>query len=374
MSEIDVGELVTIDQVMTRAEEMLDPGPHGWAEAGAGEEITLTRNRVALNGLALVPRMGRDVSAVDTRTTFADVPLAMPVLLAPIGALALYDPADALAAAEAAAAKSISAFCSLLTTARWEEVAGTSPERHFFQLYALGDREWMKAILSDVAGMGFAGLCITMDAPVIGRRDRSLVDGFTWGTPPEGTVDLGRWDGAYRARFDWSELEWVCHQTDMPVIVKGVMTPNDAIRATECGARAVYVSNHGGRMVDHGISTIEVLQEIVEAVPDAVDVAVDSGFTRGAEVCKAIALGAKAVGLGRLQCWALAVGSTAGLVRVLEILAEELRVTMANLGCRDVNEVTADLVRWSIPVSPPPMPRHSGRRRVRNEPPVPGAG
>jgi isopentenyl diphosphate isomerase/L-lactate dehydrogenase-like FMN-dependent dehydrogenase len=136
------------------------------------------------------------------------------------------------------------------------------------------------------------------------------------------------------------------------VIVKGVMTPDDALEAVECGVAGIYVSNHGGRMVDQSLSTIEVLAEIVEAVGGKVDVAVDSGFTRGAEVCKALALGAKAVGIGRLQCWGLAVGGAPGLVRVLEILRAEIETTMANIGCSITDEIRSEHVRWSFPAPP----------------------
>lgn len=346
--------LVTIDQIIGRARQTLDPGQHTWAAAGAGQEVTLARNAAALNTLALIPHLGRDVSTVDTSVSFAGVTLAFPVVLAPIGALHLYDRDDALASARAAVNASISAFCSILSTARWEEVAATSPGRHFFQLYVLGDRSWIDDVLADVETMGFGGLCVTMDSAVIGRRDRSLENGFIWRTPEEGTVNLADrgWDAAYRARFTWKDLEWMCTRTNLPVIVKGVMSPDDAMRAVDCGASAIYVSNHGGRMVDHALSSIEVLEEIVDVLPDHVDVAIDSGFTRGAEVCKALALGAKAVGIGRLQCWALAVAGTSGLTRLLEILAEEITRTMANLGCQKIEDIGAGHVRWSLPAPP----------------------
>jgi isopentenyl diphosphate isomerase/L-lactate dehydrogenase-like FMN-dependent dehydrogenase len=159
-------------------------------------------------------------------------------------------------------------------------------------------------------------------------------------------------DYSHRARHTWAELAWLCSQTELPVVVKGVMTPGDAIEAVECGAAGVYVSNHGGRVVDHGVSTIEVLAEVVEAVGNRAEVMVDGGFSRGAEVCKALALGARAVGIGRLQCWGLAVGGAAGLLRVLEILRDEIANTMANLGCATVADLTPAHVRWSIPAPP----------------------
>jgi isopentenyl diphosphate isomerase/L-lactate dehydrogenase-like FMN-dependent dehydrogenase len=361
MPDLDLDELKTIDQVIRRAVEVLDPDVHLWASAGAGQEVTNARNVAALNRLALIPSVLRDVGDVDTHSSFAGVPLALPVVLAPVGALGLYDQGDALASARAATELGTSMFCSILTGSSWEEVAATGPGRHFFQLYVLGDRNWLSTIIARATEAGFAGICVTADTPVIGRRDRSLESGFNWSLPPGGPPGLSRHglDYSHRAKHTWDDLEWLCQQTQLPVVLKGVMTPADATRAVSCGVAAIYVSNHGGRVVDHGISTIEVLGEIVEAVGDGADVAVDSGFTRGAEVCKALALGADAVGIGRLQCWGLAVGGEAGVARVLEILRSEIGNTMANIGCRSVAEITADQVRWSIPAPPPtPGPGH----------------
>jgi isopentenyl diphosphate isomerase/L-lactate dehydrogenase-like FMN-dependent dehydrogenase len=350
----DPTDLKTIDQVISRAREVVDPGAHVWAAAGAGQGVTLVRNTAALNRLALVPRMMRDVADVDVSSSLVGVPLALPVVLAPVGALALYDSGDAMSSAMAATQAGTSAFCGILSTSSWEEVAATAPGRHFFQLYVLGDRSWIADIVGRVEQAGFAGVCVTVDTPVIGRRDRSLEDGFTWSVLPEGPPSLSRhgFDYSYRAKFTWPDLEWLCQQTDLPVIVKGVMAPADAIQALACGVAGVYVSNHGGRVVDHSLSTIEVLGEIVEAVAGEADVVVDSGFTRGAEVCKALALGARAVGIGRLQCWGLAAGGVPGLARVLEILGEEISNTMANVGCRAVGELTSEYVRWSTPTLP----------------------
>ncbi len=355
MDDAHLADLKTIDHVIARALETVEPGPYGWAAAGAGHGVTLARNAEALNRLALIPRMLRDVSQVDTSSSFAGVRLAIPVVLAPVAALGLFDPGDAVAAATAATEIGTSAFCGILTSSPWDEVAATSPGRHFFQLYAFGDRSWSGKIVDRVEQAGFAGICVTVDSPVVGRRDRSLEDGFGWALPPEGTVNLTgqELDYAYRAKLGWPDIAWLCANTDLPVILKGVMTPEDALEAVECGVSGVYVSNHGGRMVDHEVSTIEVLAEIVETVGGSVDVAIDSGFTRGAEVCKALALGARAVGIGRLQCWGLAVGGAAGLARVLQILRDEIETTMANLGSPSLSDLTPDRVRWSYPAPPP---------------------
>jgi isopentenyl diphosphate isomerase/L-lactate dehydrogenase-like FMN-dependent dehydrogenase len=352
--QVDLSDLKTIDQVIARAREVTEPGAHVWAAAGAGQGVTLARNALALNKLALVPRVMRDVSEVDLSTSFLGVPLALPILAAPVGALGLYDPGDALAAATAATRVGTSAICSTLATSPWEEVAATAPGRHFFQLYVLGARPWISDVLARVGSAGFAGICLTVDTPVIGRRDRSLEDGFVWTVPPEGSPNLTQhgMDYSHRPKFTWDDLEWLCGQTELPVFVKGVMRPADAVESVARGVAGVYVSNHGGRVIDHGLSTIEALEEIVDRVGDEAEVMIDSGFTRGAEVCKALALGARAVGIGRLQCWGLAVGGTSGLIRVLEILRDEIANTMANIGCRSIEEITADHVRWSIPAPP----------------------
>jgi isopentenyl diphosphate isomerase/L-lactate dehydrogenase-like FMN-dependent dehydrogenase len=345
------GDLETIDQVITRAREVLDPAQYEWAAAGAGQGVTTSRNVLALNRLALVPHMLEDVSRVDTQTSFLGVQMGLPVVLAPVAALGLYHPRDALAASEVAASTGISAFCAVLTGSSWEEVAATAPGRHFFQVYPMGDRAWLGDIADRVESAGFAGICVTVDSPVIGRRDRSLESGFTWSVPVEGDPGITHHghDYAFRPKYTWPEVAWLCARTPLPVVVKGLMTPGDAAEAIDCGVAGVYVSNHGGRMVDHALSTIEVLAEIVEAVDGRAEVAIDSGFTRGAEICKALALGARVVGIGRLQCWGLAVGA---LPRVIEILQDEIATTMANIGAPTISALTPDHVRWSLPAPP----------------------
>lgn len=347
-----LADLKTIDQIMSRAREMTESHLYGWAAAGAGQEVTTARNAIALNSLALVPRMLNDVSDIDTRTSFLGVPLELPVLLAPVGSLILYHPDGGRASGEAAAQAGTSFFCGTIEGAPWEEVAATSPGRHFFQLYVLGDRRWLVDVVERVERAGFAGLCVTVDSPVTGRRDRNLSDGYDWSIyGDEGPPNLRShgFDPEHKKRFTWADLEWLCGQTRMPVILKGVLRPEEAVRAVEVGVVAIYVSNHGGRAVDHSISTIEVLSEIVRAVDEEAEVIVDSGFTRGAEICKALALGARAVGIGRLQCWGLAVGGAAGVGLVLDILGQEIRATMTNIGCRSVEEIDEDMVRWSFP-------------------------
>ena len=347
----ELSSIVSIDQIVALAKERIDPGPHTWADAAAGQEITASRNTAALDSLALVPQLLTDVGAVDTSSSFLGVPLAMPVVLAPVGAASLYHQDGSMGATKAAAQAGIPAMVGMLVSEPWEDLAALAPNRNFFQLYVCGDRAWLAGILSRVAAADFAGIILTADTPVIGRRDRALTSGFRWTRNDEDPHNLAEhgFDMDYRKRVTWADFEWICATSTIPVVLKGVLSASDATRAVDAGAAGVYVSNHGGRALDHAVSTIEVLAEVVEAVGPSVDVVVDSGFTRGPDICKALALGAKAVGIGRLQCWGLGVGGEAGVTRVLQILREEIETTMANLGVASVADLRPHHVRWSTP-------------------------
>ncbi len=346
----ELAGLISIDQIIALARERIEPGPHTWADAAAGQEVTASRNVRSLDHLALVPQMLTDVGTVDTTSSFVGVPLSMPVMLAPVGAMSLYHEDGAMGSAQAAAAAETAAMCGMLVSEPWEDLAATSPGRHFFQLYVCGDREWLREVITRVEAAGFAGIVVTVDTPVIGRRDRALTSGFHWSRDSEDPYNLAQhgFDMDYRKRVTWSDFEWICETATVPVILKGVLAARDAALAVRAGAAGIYVSNHGGRALDHTISTIEVLAEVVDAVGPKIDVVIDSGFTRGPDVCKALALGAKAVGIGRLQCWALGVGGQAGITRVLQILRDEIETSMANLGVAQVSDLEPDHVRWSI--------------------------
>ena len=275
----------------------------------------------------------------------------MPILVSPVGSTQLYAPDGAAAAAAATQAGTFS-FCGTLTAGSWEASAATAPGRHMFQLYVMGDRGWLGEVADRIAEAQFAALCVTVDSTIPSRRDLLAEGKFDWreeraGLPPN-LVQHGR-DDNYKYKFTWPELEFLVGRCQLPVLIKGIQRPEDAVRALECGVQGIYVSNHGGRSVDHGISTIEMLPEIVAAVNGRCDVIIDGGFTRGADVVKALALGARAVAVGRMQCWGLALGGAAGLAHVLGIMRRELATTMGLLGCASVDEITPDFVRWSYP-------------------------
>ncbi|BCB91335.1 alpha-hydroxy acid oxidase [Phytohabitans suffuscus] len=325
----------TIDQVLARARALASPHAYRWAEAAAGEGRTRDRNRDALTRLAVVPRLLAGLDSVSTGTSLLGVDLDLPVVLAPVGSTALHHPDGAVAAAEGARRAGTVAFCGFMATAPWADVAAVDPGRQFFQLYPLGDRAWLSEVVDRVEAAGFAGICLTADSPVAARRDSLIESGTDWRLEREDlTVNLaglGRHE-RQRRRFGWADLEWLCARTRLPVALKGVLRGADADRGVGCGAAAIWVSNHGGRTVDHGPATIEVLPEVVEAVAGRAQVVVDGGFTRGVEVAKALALGARAVAVGRLHLWGLTIGGAAGVALVLDILRRELSDTMAFLG------------------------------------------
>ena len=353
-SEIDLTEIKTIGQVIARAQEVLDPELFTWAASGAGVEVTVRRNALALSALALIPRLMTDVSNVDISSSFLGVPLQIPVMMAPVGALSLYHPDDAKASGEGAARAGTSVLCGILGDQPWEEVANTAPGRHFFQMYVLGDRDWLGSVIERVEKAGFAGICLTADTPEIARRDSNIAGGYDWniyhGDGPANLRDLG-YDPEFKGRFTWTDLQWLSEATSLPLILKGVMSAADALRAVDSGVQGIYVSNHGGRAVDHGLSPIEVLAEIVEAVDGRAEVIIDSGFTRRRGLQGA---GAGSPGGGHRPTAMLGAGDRGrrGVEKVLEILRLELLLTMANLGCRNVDDLTPDMVRWSMPIEP----------------------
>lgn len=280
-SSAGVASFVSVDEFVQRARDTLDHSHFVWGDAAAGQEVTADRNTLALNRLALISRVLVDVADVDLASSFVGVPLRLPIIMAPVGAASLYHPEGAVAVAAAAATAGTSSTCAMLVSDAWEDVAATAPGRHFFQLYVGGDRAWLAAMIARVEAAGFAGIMVSADSRVIGRRDRALIDGFTWSqashTHPENLGGLG-YDSDFRKRVTWDDLEWICAATALPVVLKGVLSTHDARCAVDRGCAGIYVSNHGGRALDHSISTIEVLEEIIETIDGSADVMIDGGF------------------------------------------------------------------------------------------------
>ena len=351
-----VTDPLNIAELERLAAEKLDPGAHGYFAGGAGDERTLRRNTEAFEGWELRPRVLVDVSEISTRATVLGAQLEMPILVAPVAFQLLAHP-DGEAGMARAAAAARTVFClSSLTSTRPAEVAEAAPEgRRWMQVYLFRDRGVTRAMVEEAAESGYEALLLTVDAPYAGRRERDLRSGFQ--VPAE--IRAPAIEGAVGHRslttaevfelvdpsITWKDLEQLCSDFDLPILVKGLITGEDAALAVEHGAAGVVVSNHGGRQLDNAPATIDALPEVVEAVDGRISILLDGGVRRGTDVAVALAIGAEAVLVGRPALWGLAVDGEAGARRALEILAEELRLALALLGAPDPSALTEDHVQ-----------------------------
>ena len=309
--------------------------------AGAAEtETTARRNRLALDSLALAPRVLRDVSSVDVSSTLLGHPLRMPVLLAPLGALELITPEGAVAQVRAAERFGVIACVSSVAEPSLEVVAAAAAGPKIGQLYIRGDAVWVDELVDRVVAAGYAAIALTVDTAIYGRRERQLHHGWLPPGHRDGTQAL-----LWQARLTWEGIDRIRDRAGVPLIVKGIQTAQDAELAVVHGVDAIYVSNHGGRDLDHAPATLDSLREIADAVGGRVELIVDGGVMRGTDVVKALALGAGAVGLGRLQALALAAGGSDALVDALELLELEIRTTMGLIGVTRFSELDASFLR-----------------------------
>jgi isopentenyl diphosphate isomerase/L-lactate dehydrogenase-like FMN-dependent dehydrogenase len=293
----------------------------------------------------LRPRVLVDVAEVSTRTTVLGEPVAMPILVAPVAFQRLAHPDGEAGMARAAAGAGTVMCLSTLATARPAEVAAGAPEaRLWFQLYCFRDPGVTRALLSEAVEAGFRAVALTVDAPRPGLRERDLRSGFQLpaevGVPSvaevtgaQGPISVADVLRLVDPALGWAELEALVSDSSLPVLVKGVMTAEDAVLAADRGAAGVIVSNHGGRQLDGVAATIDAVGEVAEAVGDRVEVLMDGGVRRGTDVVAALALGARAVLIGRPAVWGLAAAGTEGARRVLELLRDEFELALALCGC-----------------------------------------
>ena len=311
---------------------------------GSDSETTLRRNRLALDSLALRQRVLVNVADIDTRTTLLGQKLKIPVFIAPVGNfLQLADPRGAIAVAKAAVSRGTTAFISTAAKPDLETVAREAGAPLLFQLYIRSDRAWVRDILQRAKAAGYRAICVTVDRAYYSRRERDIINRFL--------MRESGGDPRYQASLCWDDLAWMKQCTGLPLILKGIATGEDARMAVEHGADVVYVSNHGGRQLDHAQAGIEVLPEVVEAVDGRAEVVMDGGILRGTDVIKALALGASAVGVGKLQGLALAAAGQAGVARMLEILEFEIRTMLGLMGLTSIRDLDPSWVRPTLPVT-----------------------
>jgi isopentenyl diphosphate isomerase/L-lactate dehydrogenase-like FMN-dependent dehydrogenase len=336
-------QFLTLGEIRRAARQNVPPEVYDYLSGGAESETTLRRNRRALGHYVFRPRVLRDVSQIDTRTTFLGWPLAVPIMIAPMGGTHRAHPDGTVALARAAGRVGSICWMSTMTYHTPEEVAAAATTPLVYQLYFRGDNAWAEALIRRIEAAGFQALCLTVDSAQYGRRERDIERRYNPRSHTRG-VEVPM-DGTHQASLTWKDVEWLQRTTRLPLILKGIQDAADARLAVEHGIPCVYVSNHGGRQLDHAPATIEILEEIVDAVGGRAEVVIDSGFQRGTDVLKALALGARAVCIGKAAAWGLAAAGEEGVVRTFELLALELRIAMANTGVASLAEVGPELVR-----------------------------
>jgi isopentenyl diphosphate isomerase/L-lactate dehydrogenase-like FMN-dependent dehydrogenase len=350
-------EPINVAEYERLAAERLEPGPHAYFAGGAADERTLRDNVSAFGRWQLRPRVLVDVSAVSTATTVLGTEVSMPVLVAPVAFQRLAHPDGEEGTARAAAAAGTLMCLSTIATATPGTVAAAAPGApRWFQLYVFRDRAVTDALMEEAVACGFKAIVLTVDAPYAGRRERDTRAGFT--VPPEiAAPSIAAASGAteplsVREVFElidpaltWNDLEALCGRCDLPVLVKGVLTGEDAALAVEHGAAGIVVSNHGGRQLDAAPASLDALPEVVSVVDGRAEVLLDGGVRRGTDVVTALALGAQAVLVGRPALWGLAAAGEDGARRVLEILREEVELALALCGCAAPESVTREHVQ-----------------------------
>jgi 4-hydroxymandelate oxidase len=343
------------------ARARLDPHAYDYFAGAAGDERTLAENRLGFDRLALRPRVLVDVSTIDPSTTVLGHRLSFPVMLAPTALNRLGHPDGEVAAARAAGAAETVMVVSTTASATIEEVAEAASGSLWFQLYVHRDREVTRDLVRRAEAKQYGALVLTVDMPRMGRRERDMRNRFTLpagvtirNLEVAGRPDAAAWDAdssfleyvhnLLDPTLTWESIGWLKSITRLPILIKGVLTSEDAGRAMAAGADGIVVSNHGGRQLDGAMATIDALPDIAERVAGRFPVLLDGGIRRGTDVLKALALGASAVLIGRPYLWGLAAGGEEGVRRVLGLLRAELELAMALCGCPSIGAIRRSLV------------------------------
>lgn len=354
-------EPLNLSEYEALARERLERSAWSYYAGGADDEVTLRENPLAWQRLRLRPRVLVDVSGVDTACRVLGHTLSMPVLTAPCALNRLAHPDGERAVARATAGAGVIQVLSTVSSESLEDVAGAADGMRWFQLYCYTDRGITADLVRRAEGAGYSAIVLTVDLPVLGRREREIRDGFTVpdgvtmrnlepyakDVMPDaaGTTALARYvNERWDARLTWDVIAWLKSVTRLPIVVKGILTHEDARLAVQHGAAAIVVSNHGGRQLDTVLTGAEALPEVVAAAEGKCEVLVDGGVRRGTDVVKAIALGARAVLIGRPYLWGLAVDGEAGVARVLRLLRDEIGLAMALVGRLSVGEIDRSVV------------------------------
>lgn len=337
-------KFVTLPEIRKHAKKILPRDVWNFGAGGAESETTRRRNRRAVDRLAIRQDVLVDVREIDLRTQLLGLPLSWPVAIAPMGGLVLFHPEGDKEMGRGAALGDTLQFLSGAAGWSVEDVAKSSTGPKMFQLYHHGDRTWAAELMSRVEASGYKSVVLTVDVQVYSRRERDIVHRYSPREAMKSAPNPRGPDPNYPERLTWDDVAWLKKTTKLPIGLKGIMTARDAKRAVEEGVDIIWVSNHGGRQLDHTQASIDALPPIVDAVAGRAAIIVDGGFTRGTAVLKGLALGATVVAIGRTVLWGLAADGAAGVACALDILRRELRTTMALAGQTSVKNLDRDLV------------------------------
>jgi isopentenyl diphosphate isomerase/L-lactate dehydrogenase-like FMN-dependent dehydrogenase len=341
-------EFQNLHELVRKARTNLNQNAWDYIVGGSETETTLRRNRMALDEIAFRPRVLRNVAEVDTSVEVFGRKLRLPIVLAPVGALESFDPGAAASVARGAGAFGAAHMLSSVSQPGLENVAKAAPDAlRIFQLYVRGDDAFVEDHVSRALANGYTAFCLTVDTAHYSRRERDIAKRFV-------RASRLRVSGSdFQMGLEWRTVKLIKDKYNIPLILKGVATSEDAAIALDHGVEWIYVSNHGGRQLDHGRGAMHVLPEIAAAVAGRAKIMIDGSFCRGTDIVKAIAMGADLVGLGRLQCWALAAGGEAGIVRMLELLEDEVVRCLGLLGVKNFAELDKSCLHAATPTNLP---------------------
>jgi 4-hydroxymandelate oxidase len=347
-----LSELVSLDDFERAARERMAAMAYEFVASGAADEITIRWNREEYNKLKLRPRVLVDVAALDTSLELFGQKSDFPILLAPTALHRLTHPEGEVETARGAGAANATFVVSSLSTRRMADIARAATKPLWFQLYGINKERhgFVRDVVQEMKALGCRALCVTVDAPVVGARNRQvragfrIPDGFETPYYPERAGAKSAAGLPIQGSFTWDDVAWLRSETSLPILLKGILNPDDAELAIRAGVQGIIVSNHGGRCLDTLPATISVLPAVAEKVAGRVPLLVDGGIRRGTDVLKALALGAKAVLIGRPYIFGLAAGGAAGVSRVVEILRDEFKMAMALTGRRTLAEIDRTLI------------------------------
>ena len=323
-----------LHELIRKARANLNQNAWDYIVGAAETETTMRRNRMALDEIAFRPRVLRDVSQVDASVERFGRKLRLPVMIAPVGALEIFDAEGAAAVARGAGRFGAAHMLSSVSEPGLEKVAEAAPDAlRIYQLYVRGDDAFVEDCVSRSIAGGYSAFCLTVDTAHYSRRERDIAKRYVRESRLRAT------GGDYQKGLSWRTVKLIKDKFRIPLVIKGIATAEDAAIALDHGVDWIYVSNHGGRQLDHGRGAMHVLPEIVDAVKGRAGIMIDGGFCRGTDIVKGIASGADLVGIGRLQCWALAAAGKAGIERMLELLEDEVLRCLGLLGATSFREV-----------------------------------